>query len=87
MDKILDVMEDIKQKITDNEYKIIMDSLKEIHKNKEDNDQGRTARAEDERWTRRLTFNLHCPPRPEIGSESRVRTRAAPAEALTRASV
>ena len=39
MDKILDVMEDIKQKITDNEYKIIMDSLKEIHKNKEDNEE------------------------------------------------
>ena len=38
MDKILDVMDDIKQKITDNEYKIIMDSLKEIHKNKEDNE-------------------------------------------------
>ena len=38
MDKILDVMEDIKQKITDNEYKLIMDSLKEIHKNKEDNE-------------------------------------------------
>ena len=38
MNKILDVMEDIKQKITDNEYKIIMDSLKEIHKNKEDNE-------------------------------------------------
>ena len=38
MDKILDVMEDIKQKITDNEYKTIMDSLKEIHKNKEDNE-------------------------------------------------
>ena len=38
MDKILDDMEDIKQKITDNEYKIIMDSLKEIHKNKEDNE-------------------------------------------------
>ena len=36
MDKILDVMEDIKQKITDNEYKIIMDSLMEIYKNKED---------------------------------------------------
>ncbi len=27
MNKILDVMEDIKQKITDNEYKTIMDSL------------------------------------------------------------
>ena len=27
MDKILDVMEDIKQNITDNEYKIIMESL------------------------------------------------------------
>ena len=38
MDKILDAMEDIKQKITDNEYKIIMDSLMEIHKNKEDNE-------------------------------------------------
>ena len=36
MDKILDVMEDIKQKITDYEYKIIMDSLMEIHKNKKD---------------------------------------------------
>ena len=36
MDKILDVMEDIKQKITDNEYKIIMDSLMEIYKNKKD---------------------------------------------------
>ena len=30
MDKILDVMEDIKQNITDNEYKIIMESLMEI---------------------------------------------------------
>ena len=39
MDKILDVMEDIKQKITDNEYKTIMDSLKEIHKNKEVNEE------------------------------------------------
>ena len=38
MDKILDVMEDIKQNISDNEYKIIMDSLMEIHKNKEDNE-------------------------------------------------
>ena len=38
MDKILDVMEDIKQKITDYEYKIIMDSLMEIYKNKEDNE-------------------------------------------------
>ena len=38
MDKILGVMEDIKQKITDNEYKIIMDSLMERHKNKEDNE-------------------------------------------------
>ena len=36
MDKILDVIDDIKQKITDNEYKIIMDSLMEIYKNKED---------------------------------------------------
>ena len=32
MDKILDVMEDIKQNITDNQYKIIMDSLMEMHK-------------------------------------------------------
>ena len=32
MNKILDVMEDIKQKITDKEYKTIMDSLMEIHK-------------------------------------------------------
>ena len=32
MNKILDVVEDIKQKITDNEYKIIMDSLMEINK-------------------------------------------------------
>ena len=38
MDKILDVMEDIKQKITDNEYKIIMDSLMEIYKKEEDNE-------------------------------------------------
>ena len=28
-------MEDIKQNITDNQYKIIMDSLMEIHKTKE----------------------------------------------------
>ena len=28
MNKILDVMEDIKQNITDNQYKTIMDSLK-----------------------------------------------------------
>ena len=32
MNKILDVVEDIKQKITDNEYKIFMDSLMEINK-------------------------------------------------------
>jgi len=32
MNKILDVVEDIKQKITDYEYKIIMDSLMEINK-------------------------------------------------------
>ena len=36
MNKILDVMEDIKQNITDNQYKIIMDSLMEIHKIKEE---------------------------------------------------
>ena len=30
MNKILDVMEDIKQNITDNQYKTIMDSLMEI---------------------------------------------------------
>jgi len=32
MNKILDVMEDIKQNITDHQYKTIMDSLMEIHK-------------------------------------------------------
>ena len=32
MIKILNVMEDIKQKITDNEYKIIMDLLMEVNK-------------------------------------------------------
>ena len=32
MNKILDVVEDIKKKITDNEYKLIMDSLMEINK-------------------------------------------------------
>ena len=32
MDKILDVMEDIKQNITDNQYKTIMDSLMTINK-------------------------------------------------------
>ncbi len=32
MDKILDVMEDIKQNITDNQYKTIMESLMEISK-------------------------------------------------------
>ncbi len=31
MNKILDVVEDIKQNITDNQYKTIMDSLMEIH--------------------------------------------------------
>ena len=35
MNKILDVVEDIKQNITDNQYKIIMDSLMEIHKTEE----------------------------------------------------
>ena len=34
MNKLLDAVEDIKQKITDNENKIIMDSLMEINKNK-----------------------------------------------------
>ena len=32
MNKILDVMEDIKHNITDNQYKTIMDSLMEVHK-------------------------------------------------------
>ena len=32
MNKILDVMEDIKQNITDNQYKTIMDSLIEMNK-------------------------------------------------------
>ena len=35
MNKILNVMDDIKQNIKDNEYKIIMDSLMEISKEKE----------------------------------------------------
>ena len=35
MNKILDVMEDIKQNITDNQYKIIMNSLMEIKNGKE----------------------------------------------------
>jgi hypothetical protein len=32
MNKILDVVEDVKQNITDNQYKTIMDSLMEIIK-------------------------------------------------------
>jgi hypothetical protein len=32
MNKILDVVDDIKQNITDNQYKTIMESLMEIHK-------------------------------------------------------
>ena len=32
MNKILDVVEDIKQKLPDNEYKTIMDSLMEVNK-------------------------------------------------------
>ena len=35
MDKILDVMEDVKQNITDNQYKIIMESLMKIRNEKE----------------------------------------------------
>ena len=35
MNQILDVMEDIKQNITDNQYKMIMDSLMEIKNGKE----------------------------------------------------
>jgi hypothetical protein len=35
MNKFLDVMEDIKQNIRDNQYKIIMDSLMEIKNGKE----------------------------------------------------
>ena len=34
MNKILDVMEDVKHNITDNQYKIIMDSLMEIKNGK-----------------------------------------------------
>ena len=34
MNQIIDVMEDIKQNITDNQYKIIMDSLMEIKNGK-----------------------------------------------------
>ncbi len=32
MNKILDIVEDIKQNITDNQYKLIMESLMEINK-------------------------------------------------------
>ena len=32
MNKILDVVEDIKQNITDNQYKTIMESLMEVYK-------------------------------------------------------
>ncbi len=32
MNKILDVVEDFKQNITDTQYKIIMDSWMEVHK-------------------------------------------------------
>ena len=35
MNKVLDVVEEIKQNITDNQYKIIMDSLMEIKNGKE----------------------------------------------------
>ena len=35
MNEILDVMEDVKQNITDNQYKTIMDSLMEIKNGKE----------------------------------------------------
>ena len=38
MNKILDVVEDIKQNITDNQYKILMDLLMEIHKTPLTND-------------------------------------------------
>ena len=34
MNQILEIMEDIKQKITDKQYKTIMDSLKDIYENK-----------------------------------------------------
>ena len=34
MNPCLKIMEDIKQKITDKQYKTIMDSLKEIYENK-----------------------------------------------------
>ena len=37
MNKILDVVEDIKEIITDNQYKTVMDSLMEIHKIEERN--------------------------------------------------
>ena len=36
MNKILDVIEDIKQNITNNQYKTIMESLIEIEKEKEE---------------------------------------------------
>ena len=36
MNKILDVLEDIKQNITDNQYKTIKESLIEIEKEKEE---------------------------------------------------
>ena len=36
MNKILDILEDIKQNITDNHYKSIMESLMEIRKEKEE---------------------------------------------------
>ena len=34
MNQILEIMEDIKQNITDKQYKTIMDSLKDIYENK-----------------------------------------------------
>ena len=34
MNQILEIMDDIKQNITDKQYKTIMDSLKDIYENK-----------------------------------------------------
>ena len=49
MNKILDVIEDIKENITDNQYKLIMDSLMEIRNEKE---------KEKEKEERDTTFDL-----------------------------
>ncbi len=53
--KFSEIMEDIKEKISDNEYKIIMDNLMNLHNNNNNNNNNNIVKTEWQTTGRRMT--------------------------------